>query len=107
MLRPTPPTLALTPSLSPRYVTEGSLVGCCLRDDSVPHGAPVDTPDGVRKNCAYSVLQLRQVTSELRFVRVRAPWAGGPEWRGAWGRASAEWDDFPEVLAEMIEDPDV
>ena len=41
---------------------------------------------------------------DLQFVRVRNPWGMG-EWRGAWSDSSTHWDDYPEVLSEMMEDP--
>ena len=43
---------------------------------------------------------------DQRFVHLRNPWGRG-DWRGPWANASTQWDDFPEVLAEVSGDPTV
>ncbi|KAH8049857.1 calcium-dependent cysteine-type endopeptidase [Aureococcus anophagefferens] len=65
-----------------------------------------ETPLGLLPAHAYGVLACVEVADQ-RFLHMRNPWGkgeGNGDWRGPWSNASTQWDDFPEVLTEMMND---
>lgn len=63
--------------------------------------------EGLMADKYYAVLALREVNiSEL--VLLHCPWErreGAPEWEGDWSDGSAKWDEYPEVLQSVQDDP--
>jgi len=57
---------------------------------------------GVVQGHAYTILDVRKepAGTDLRLIQVRNPWGRG-EWTGAWSDGAPEWDQHPEVTAEL------
>merc|ERR1712045_39246 len=60
--------------------------------------------DGLHKDHAYSILDIRKVSSGMtsfngttfRLVQIRNPWGSG-EWTGDWGDKSDLWTEHPRI----------
>lgn len=64
--------------------------------------------EGLLPDKYYAVVAVREVNiSEL--VLLHCPWFNeeGLEWEGDWSDGSAKWDEYPEVLQFVLEDPSI
>ena len=65
--------------------------------------------EGLMPDKYYAVLALKEVNiSEL--VLLHCPWFTGEDgldWEGDWSDGSAKWDEYPEVLQAVQDDPDI
>ena len=75
-----------------------SLNCCSIQPDPNIHEAR--TALGLVKGHAYSITKVTQARlasgGAVRLVRVRNPWGGGAEWRGAWCDGAEEWAGLEE-----------
>mmetsp|Transcript_31078 Transcript_31078/g.31618 ORF Transcript_31078/g.31618 Transcript_31078/m.31618 type:complete len:912 (+) Transcript_31078:48-2783(+) len=60
---------------------------------------------GVVVDRLYSVLACKEIGNH-ELLMLCNPW-GKVRWSGAWAEASVKWDDFPEVLHAIEEDPSI
>eukprot|EP01041_Mallomonas_annulata_P009253 gene9253-19209_t len=53
----------------------------------------------------YSVLAYKEIGNH-ELIMLCNPW-GKATWKGAWAESSVKWDDFPEVLHSIQDDPKI
>eukprot|EP01116_Phalansterium_solitarium_P019829 TRINITY_DN5681_c1_g1_i4.p1 TRINITY_DN5681_c1_g1~~TRINITY_DN5681_c1_g1_i4.p1 ORF type:complete len:475 (+),score=198.79 TRINITY_DN5681_c1_g1_i4:110-1534(+) len=60
--------------------------------------AEANTGEGILQNHAYGIIDIRQISTGAKLLRVRNPWGQG-EWKGRWSDNSEEWTE--ELLQEL------
>lgn len=62
-----------------------------------------ERPDGLIEGHAYSVIRVEEIHAYgdvFQLLKLRNPW-GNKEWNGAWSDGADEWDEYPDVAAEL------
>lgn len=83
-----------------RYNSWGYLMGCSYANRD-PTACEEDSGEGILWSHAYSILDVREISSGSRLMRIRNPW-GRKEWKGAWSDGAPEWSQ-PENATALEE----
>lgn len=63
--------------------------------------------EGVMQDRLYSVLMCKEfMHGQIQLILICNPW-GNADWQVEWHENSHKWDDFPDVLRTVTEDPKV
>lgn len=83
-------------------------------DSTTANGVPIDTDaaenyDGIIPDRLYTVITYKEVGMN-ELVLLHCPWHLSDkkvEWEGDWSEASAKWDEYPDMLAAVQNDPTI
>lgn len=68
-----------------------------------------ETSLGLIPEYAYCIVGCFE-SHNCKFVLIRNPWNDAKnrgDWRGAWSNSSTQWDDFPQILNDFLEDTSI
>lgn len=84
------------------YYKRNFVLCCRIRELNTSHN--ILTPSGILRNRLYTIIMLKEVGEDLKFVKLKNPWGQG-KWKGEWGNDDSKWDDNHQVESALKMDP--